>query len=238
MLVAVNCKVCFAINGKPKLIVPKCDNLEKHMGKRRTLVNLPKKSIKKGECYWDKSCKHAKNQELFAGRKSDTVLQMVQNTIVGEGRRKFVQLAMLFHVLSRGRPMTEYEALYELLKYLRTKHLPPKHWSNNSGWELADHMHMVVLEKLKETIRSARFLAISCDEVTSCDSGQWLSLHAYVVLNWVRVPVLLHLSKVQGQGADALIEVIVRALMTEGGLSWEEIGRKLICFGTDSISVF
>lgn len=96
-------------------------------GEERALVNLPKKSIKKGECYWDKSCKRAKNQELFASRKSDTVLQMVQNTIVGEGRRKFVQLATLFHVLSRGRPMTEYKALRELLKCLRTKHLPAKH---------------------------------------------------------------------------------------------------------------
>jgi hypothetical protein len=134
--------------------------------------------------------------------------------------------------------MTEYEALRELLKCLRRKHLPTKHWLDNSGWELADHMHMVVLEKLKETIKSARFLAISCDEVTSCDSGQWLSLHAYVVLDWVRIPVLLYLSKVEGQGADALTEVIVRALMTEGGLSWEEIGQKLICFGADDVSVF
>jgi hypothetical protein len=65
--------------------------------------------------------------------KSDTVLQMVQNTIVREGRRKFVQLATLFHVQSRGRPMTEYKALRELLKCLRMKHLPAKHWLDNSG---------------------------------------------------------------------------------------------------------
>ena len=65
-------------------------------------------------------------------------------------------------------------------------------------------MHLVVLEKLKATIRSARFISISCDEVTLCDSGHWLSLHAYVVVDWVRVLVLLHLSKVQGQGTDAL----------------------------------
>lgn len=97
---------------------------------------------------------------------------------------------------------------------------------------------MVVLKKLKETVRSTRFLAISCDEVTSCDSGRWLSLHAYVVLDWVRDPVLLHLSKVQGQGADALAEVMVRALMTKGRSSRKEIGQKLICFGADGVSVF
>jgi hypothetical protein len=232
--VAVNCKICSMINGKPKLIVPKWDNLEKHMGKRWALVDLPKK----GQCYWDKNCKHVKNHELFVSRKVDTVLQMVQNTIVGESRRKFVQLATLFHVLSRGRPMTKYEVLQDLLKCLKTKHLPTKHWSDNSDWELAEHMHLVVLEMLKATIRSAHFIVISCDEVTLCDSGQWLSLHAYVVVDWVRVPVLLHLSKVQDQGADALTKVIVRALMSEGRLSQEEIGKKLICFGPDDVSVF
>jgi hypothetical protein len=61
VLVAVNCKICSAINGKPKLIVPKWDNLEKHMGKRRALVDLPKKGAKKGQSYWDKNCKHIKN---------------------------------------------------------------------------------------------------------------------------------------------------------------------------------
>jgi hypothetical protein len=146
MLVAMNCKICSAINGKPKLIVPKWDNLEKHMGKRRALVDLPAKGTKKGQSYWDKNCKHIKNQELFVSRKADTMLQMVHNTIIGESRRKFVQLATLFHVLSHGRPMTEYEALRDLLKCLKTKHLPAKHWSDNSGWELAEHMHLVVLE--------------------------------------------------------------------------------------------
>jgi hypothetical protein len=219
----MNCKVCSAINGKPKLIVPKWDNLEKHMGKRRTLVDLPKKSVKKGQCYWDKSCKHLKNQKLFVDRKTNIVLQMVQNTIVGKGRQKFVQLAMLFHVFSRGRPMTEYEVLRGLLKCLKTKHLPKKHWSDNLGWELVEHMHLVVFEKLKDTVKSARFIAISCEEMTSCDSGQWLSMHAYIVLDWIHVPVLLHLSKVEGQGANALTEVIVWALMSEGGLSHAQV---------------
>ena len=51
VLVAVNYKMCFAINGKPKLIVPKWNNLEKHIGKRRALVDLPKKGSKKGQSY-------------------------------------------------------------------------------------------------------------------------------------------------------------------------------------------
>ena len=74
VLVVVNCKMCSAINEKSKLIVPKWDNLKKHMEKRQALVDLPKKGAKKGQSYWDKNCKHVKNQELFVGRKADTVL--------------------------------------------------------------------------------------------------------------------------------------------------------------------
>ena len=99
------------------------------------------------------------------------MLQMVWNTIIGESCCKFVEQATLFHVLSYGCPMTKYEALRDLLKCLKTKHLSTKQWFDNSEWELAEHMHLVVLEKLKTTIRSARFIAISCHEVMSYNSG-------------------------------------------------------------------
>jgi hypothetical protein len=53
---------------------------------------------------------------------------------------------------------------------------------------------------------------------------QWFSLHAYVVIDWIHILVLLYLSKIEGQGADALTKVIVRAPMLEAGLSREKIG--------------
>jgi hypothetical protein len=60
----------------------------------------------------------------------------------------------------------------------------------------------------------------------------------YVVLDWVRVPLLLNIAKVEGQGADSLFAMIESALLEEGGLSREEIGKKLICFGADGVNVF
>ena len=42
---------------------------------------------------------------------------------------------------------------------------------DNSGWELAKHMHLIILDKLKDTMRAACFIAISCNEVTLCNSG-------------------------------------------------------------------
>ena len=33
------------------------------------------------------------------------------------------------------------------------------------------YMYLVVLKKLKDTMRSTHFIAVSCDEVMLCDSG-------------------------------------------------------------------
>ena len=111
---AVKCIICAVVNGKPKLIVPKWDNLEKHMDKRRALQDLPKKGLKKGQLYWETNNKHVKNMVLFASWKPQFVLELVNNTMVGENRRKLVQFSTLFHVLKRGRPMVEFEQQREL----------------------------------------------------------------------------------------------------------------------------
>jgi hypothetical protein len=50
--------------------------------------------------------------------------------------------------------------------------MPNKHWTNNSGWVLVKFMHDQINLKIKEDFNSARFLAISCDEVTMVN--RWL----------------------------------------------------------------
>ena len=66
ILVAVKYIVCSIINGKPKLIVPKWDNIEKYMGKWQALLDLLKKGLKKRQSYWETNNKHVKNMALFA----------------------------------------------------------------------------------------------------------------------------------------------------------------------------
>lgn len=69
------------------------------MGKQWALVDLAKKGLKKGQCYCETNNKHTKNMALFASQKPQSVLELVNNSIVGENRRNFVQFAILFHVL-------------------------------------------------------------------------------------------------------------------------------------------
>ena len=121
---------------------------------------------------------------------------------------------------------------------LRFKNLPMKHWCENSGWEMSEHIHGIVLSALKAIIQSACILSISVDEVTAVDNTSWLGVHVYVMDDWERVPHLLHLSSVSDGCADQLTSTIMYSLLGEGSLTRESIASKLICFGADGVSTF
>jgi len=75
--------------------------------------------------------------------------------------------------------------------------------------------------------------------VTAVDNTCWIGVHVYAMDNWKRVLHLLHLSYMsEGGTTDHLTNVIMHALISEGGLIYNEIAAKLICFGADSVSTF
>jgi hypothetical protein len=51
-----------------------------------------------------------------------------------ESKKKRIQFATLFILLSTGRPMIEFEARFELYELLAVPNLPHMHWSLRSGW--------------------------------------------------------------------------------------------------------
>lgn len=77
---------------------------------------------------------------MYADRPPTTVLQQVNHCTTLESHKKRVQFSTLFHVLSEGRPMVEYESLLPLYKLLNVPDLPVAHWSDNSGWTMAGYM--------------------------------------------------------------------------------------------------
>jgi hypothetical protein len=56
---------------------------------------------------------------------------------------------------------------------------------------MARAMHNVVLKQMKMVLWQNKFISISCDEVTILDNQSWISVHAYVVENWRKQPILL-----------------------------------------------
>lgn len=114
ILQMVKCKVCSAFERKPCIMAAKFDTLLKHDGKRIAKKDLPQFKVKKGESYVATQCHHRKNLRLYAAKPALTVLQQINQCTSLEARRKLLQFATLFQVLTDGRPMLEYESRLRL----------------------------------------------------------------------------------------------------------------------------
>jgi hypothetical protein len=72
----------------------------------------------------------------------------------------------------------------------------------------------------KHAIQNARFISLSCDEITTVDNQSWILIHCYVVQNWHKVPIFLNLQKIiEGSGSDNLTTMHLNSIAIIGGLS-------------------
>jgi hypothetical protein len=75
--------------------------------------------------------------------------------------------------------------------------------------------------------------------VATINNGYWICVHAYVVDGWTKVLILICVEQiVDGLGSNNLTKVIMNFMMKGGGLSKEELSKKLLCFGADGMNVF
>jgi hypothetical protein len=180
--------------------------------------------------------KHKKNERIYAAFHVCNI-----QTIVAQGapfKRKEVQMAIVFHLLSFGRPMLEYEHMRGLLEQLGWPKFPIKHWCDTSGWEMAESLYNVVQNCTKVVVSGAKFLSLSWDEVSTVDNQSWISIHAYVLVDWERVSLLLSLERLtEGSNAAHITKVIVNAVVRDGGLAVQDIRERLVYFGSDRASV-
>ncbi len=100
-------------------------------------------------------------------------------------------------------------------------------------------MYVQVTKVIMVTISIVNYVAFTCDEVNFMDNGSWISIHTYMMLNWVKVPMMFSLQRVvNGSGADNLIFVIMEALQKGEGLNLTFVFQKLFCFAIDGVSKF
>jgi hypothetical protein len=235
----VKCTVCSTMEKSDRLMQPKWDTLKKHEGRRKATRNMPAYNVKKGEWYMAKDSKHKKNMALFNARAPDTVLQQLNQSNRLEREKKKVQFATLFQILKDGRPMLEYESRAALYEFLNVPNFPRMHWSDNSGWTMAECMYAEVRTAISRVLVGANYVALTCDEVSTIDNGSWISIHAYVVQNWSRIPFLISLERVvEGGGSDNLTQVIIDALTGAAKIERPALSKTLLCFGADGVSTF
>lgn len=136
--------------------------------------------------------------------------------------------------------MTEFEARLDLYKFIGVPEMPLKHWSDGFGWVMAEHLYDFVKQRIKTLVSSATYLALTADETSACDNTSWIAIHAYVMIKWCCVPLLLSIQKMESDGASAnkLTNVIMGALSVGVDITDSEISEKLLCFGADGISTF
>jgi hypothetical protein len=108
-----------------------------------------------------------------------------------------VQLATLFQLLSDGRPMVEFEARFKLYDFLSVPDLPQQHWSNGAGWLFAFHMYDIVKEKHRAMLATASYISLTADETSAVDNCSYIVIHVYLMQDWIRVPLILHLQKLE-----------------------------------------
>jgi hypothetical protein len=84
---------------------------------------------------------------------------------------------------------------------------------------MEEFMHQKVMKATRGLVGVAQYVVLSCDEVSTIDNQSWLSIHYYVLQNWVRIPILIFLDRVlKGSGSDNLTKVIIEALTIGGEL--------------------
>ena len=239
VVVAVKCLVCTKIEGRLRKLCCKRDNLNKHANWCKADKDLPQMGVKKGEYWRDKNSRHYKNEKLFAALNKATVLEQLNLPVDMNWSKKKCQFVVILNMLLIGRPMIDYPSYRDILSFLDCPLIPFKHWSVSTGWGIAECLQSVVQNRVKAALAKCDFFSLTCNEVTTVDCQTWISIHVYVVKDFVHVPMLLTLERViGGVGSDNLTTVLVEALQQLGGLTLEQIRDKLLCFGADGAAVF
>jgi len=92
---------------------------------------------------------------------------------------------------------------------------------------------------LKAIVQFTNIIFISANEVMVVNETYWLGVNAYNIDCWERILHLLHSTCIfENKTANHLINLIMHALFSEGGLICEEIARKLVCFGANGVNTF
>lgn len=201
---------------------------------------MRKKKVKKGSFYFVGTTAHEKNEKELLFHPLDTVHNQVFHAVTLEQKRKLVQFIVIFTLLSLGRPMSDFESMRLMLEKLRFQDSPKTHWSPTSGWEMVENLFHIVQLQTRVAACEARFLSLFADEVTTIDNSPWFSIHLYVVRDWERILVLLSLQKLKdGVGVENVIAIVMDALTGDAGnLGWNEVAKKVVCFGADGALVF
>ncbi len=110
------------------------------------------------------------NKVDHASKGMESVLQQVNNGLIGEKCKTLAWFATLFHTLKYGRPMFDYGAHKDLFVFLNLQESPKMHWIYTSNWAMVEHMHGIVLEATKYVVGMTNYSSLTYDEINTIDN--------------------------------------------------------------------
>jgi hypothetical protein len=90
---------------------------------------------------------------------------------------------------------------------------------------MAKSLYNVVQNCTKVVVSGTKYLSLSGDKVITIDNQSWISIHAYVLVDWEQVPLLLRLELLmEGSNAAHITKVIINVMVRDGSLC-KRLGR-------------
>jgi len=106
-------------------------------------------------------------------------------------------------------------------------------------WVMTKFMYVQMTNKNFGIFYAFNYEALNVMKWTPLITKDGISIHAYVMQNWVKLPMMISLQViVYGARVDNLTIVIMEALQNGEGLSSTIIIKKLLCFGANGVSTF
>jgi hypothetical protein len=93
--------------------------------------------------------------------------------------------------------MVEFGRRSQLYSFLEVPDLPTLHWSDGVGWLMATYMYDLIKEKHQAMFAAAQYISLTADETSVVDNLSYIIIHVYVLQDWVRVPIILHINNLE-----------------------------------------
>lgn len=222
------------------------DTIQKHARKayEKKIINGKEKSIVR--CKSSEECRHVEYEKeykkyLISERKLEagrgTIIYLFEKMMERILLSKTIQLSIVFHILSKSHPMTDYLDHMKFLSFHQVLNFPYSHWSVTSGWGWEGYLAQAEKDDFKEKIANARFLALSLDEVTTKDNTSWIFMSIYMVNDHIRHSYLLEINKMRETSTYENIYEFVLNGLKESGMDQLMIVKKLVCVGADGAAI-
>jgi hypothetical protein len=153
-------------------------------------------------------------------------------------KQKMLCIQAVTSVLLHGRPMTSYAQLGELMGLSKHPDHSKNHWTQWSGWQMAEAVDAVVLQRMESLVRESSFFSLSCDESTDNSRVNQLSIHLYAVTaQWERKHLLIRFCPTDLPAtAETLESQLLKELKHFTGMDDNAIASRFICIATDGAS--